>query len=271
MTVLVLGATGRTGRLVVAGLKARGVRVRAVSRSAPLPFDWDDPGTWGPVADGVTAAYLVTPEDPGFRAGRVGSFLDRADGIRRIVLLSGLSAGYGSVPMASREVPVRRPGLDWTILRPGAFQQNFVTPPESGELRLPLGPRPRTAPIDVADIADVAVRVLTTDGHAGRTYDLSGPRALSYAELLEIASRRGGRPAVYVDEPVEAWLARMTARGVSEQALNWSLETFEAIRRGVYARLHDGVHQVLGRRPRDFADLGARHQGATVRCRRTAR
>ncbi|MEU6711668.1 NAD(P)H-binding protein [Nonomuraea sp. NPDC046802] len=255
MTVLVLGATGRTGRLVVDGLKARGVQVRAASRSSPVRFDWDDPGTWGPVTKGVVAVYMVTPEDPGFRAELVGSFLERADGVRRIALLSGLSAGYGSVPMASREVPVRRSGVEWTILRPGAFQQNFVVPPQSGELRLPLGPQPRTAPVDVADIADVAVGVLTTEGHAGRIYGLSGPRALSYSEILEIVSRQSGRPAVYVDEPVERWLERMRADGVSKKALSWSLETFDAIRRGEYARLHDGVQQVLGRRPRDFADL----------------
>ncbi|MGW4965088.1 NAD(P)H-binding protein [Nonomuraea sp. NPDC004186] len=255
--ILVLGATGRTGCLVVAGLRDRGVPLRAASRSASVRFEWDDARTWGPVVEGVSVIYLVTPEDPVFPAGLVASFLAvaRAAGVRRVVLLSGLSAGYGSVPMASRETAVREAGPAWTILRPGAFQQNFATLAGKEELRLPLGPEPYTAPIDVADIADVAVAVLTGAGHEGRIYPLAGPRALSYPELVAIVSRETGRTVVYVDEPVERWTERTKAAGASEAAMNWSLETFDAIRRGEYARLHDGVQRILGRPPREFTVL----------------
>ncbi|WP_433511594.1 NAD(P)H-binding protein [Nonomuraea sp. CA-143628] len=252
--ILVLGATGRTGRRVVAGLRDRGVPLRAASRSSSARFDWDDARTWGSVVVDVSVIYLVTPEDPTFSAEQVASFLAlaRAAGVRRVVLLSGLSAGYGSAPMASRETAVLEAGMEWTILRPGAFQQNFATVGNKGELRVPLGPEPYTAPIAVADIAEAAVAVLTGEGHAGRIYPLAGPRALSYPELLAIVSRETGRTVVYVDEPVERWTERTRAAGVSEAAMNWSLETFEAIRRGEYARLHDGVQRILGRPPREF-------------------
>lgn len=243
--ILVLGATGKTGRLVAGELGRRGLAVRGASRS--LGFDWHAPATWR--LTGVHAAYLVTPQQADFPPELVEDFVTRADaaGVRRLVLLSGLSAGYGSEPMLSRERPVRAARAAWTVLRPGSFSQNFAPggPYHREEVRLPLGPEPRAAFIDVRDIADVAVAALTGDGHEGRTYDLSGPRAPTFAEALATVSAT----ARYVDVPEREWLAGRTP----DAALNWSLETFEAIRRGDYARLRHGVQEVLGRNPRDFA------------------
>ncbi|TGB14720.1 NAD(P)H-binding protein [Streptomyces sp. MZ04] len=261
-TFLVLGATGKTGSLVAGGLRGRGHRVRGASRSGDVRFDWDAPRGWGPVLDGVDGVYVVTPMDPAFRAENIASFVARAEaaGVRRLVLLSGLSAGYGSAPMLSREEPVRAAAVDWTILRPGAFQQNLAAAPypqavRTGELRLPLGPRPgpRCAYIDVADIAEVAATVLTGDGHAGQTYDLSGPQALTFPDVLATIGAETGRSVGYRDIPAGEWTAQMHAAGVGDDQLGWSLETFEALRRGEYAHLHDGVRRVLGREPSPFA------------------
>ncbi|MBO2453021.1 NAD(P)H-binding protein [Actinomadura barringtoniae] len=250
-TILVLGATGNTGRLVVEGLRARGRSVRPAARS--LGFDWHDPGTWPAALTGAAAVYMVTPMLPDFPAELVTDFVAAADtqGVRRLVLLSGLSAGYGSRPLLSREEPVRAAKADWTILRPGAFDQNFsldgVHGPaiRAGEVRMPLGPGPGpySAFIDVRDIADVAVEVLIGEGHAGRVYDLAGPRALTYPEAVAMVAEALGRPVRFVNVPLDEWTGHP-----------WSAETYEAIRRGEYAPLHDGVRRVLGRDPRDFAD-----------------
>jgi uncharacterized protein YbjT (DUF2867 family) len=249
-TVLVLGATGNTGRLVVEGLRERGRPVRPAARS--LGFDWREPESWQPFLAGAEAVYVVTPMEPDFPAELVSEFVGRADafGVRRLVLLSGLSAGYGSRPLLSREEPVRAAKAEWTILRPGAFSQNFsldgVHGPaiRAGEVRMPLGPGPGpySAFIDVRDIADVAVEVLTGEGHAGRVYELAGPRALTYPEAFAMVAEALGRPVRFVNVPLEEWTGHP-----------WSAETYEAIRRGEYAPLHDGVRQVLGREPRDFA------------------
>lgn len=261
-TTLVIGATGKTGRLVADGLRAHGVPVRAASRSTGTRFDWDAPETWSAALDGVRAVYLVTPAEPSFRGESVAEFVASAEasGVRKLVLLSGLSAGYGSEPMLSREKPVVASALDWTVLRPGAFQQNFASTPypealRDGELRLPLGaaPGPLSAYIDVADIAEVAVEVLTTEGHSQRIYELAGPRALSFPEAMEIISRETGLPVRCVDITAEEWTTRTRAAGASDEQLAWSLETFAALRRGEYAELHRGVRTVLGREPRDFA------------------
>lgn len=261
-SVLVLGATGKTGSRVAAGLRSAGIPVHAASRSGPVRFEWQDDRTWDAVLSGATAAYLVTPMEPDFDAQAVAGLVGRAEsaGVRRIVLLSGLSAGYGSTPMLSRETPVRESALEWTVLRPGAFQQNLLTGPyaqavHNGELRLPFDPDVRSAYIDVADIADAAVEVLTTDGHAGRTYNLSGPRALSFPEVAEILSQVSGRPVRYVEESESEWIAAMRAAGVPGAQLDWSLETFAALHRGEYATVYNDVRGLLGREPREFTEL----------------
>ncbi|HEX8864526.1 MAG TPA: SDR family NAD(P)-dependent oxidoreductase, partial [Lentzea sp.] len=85
MTILVLGATGKTGRRVVSTLEAAGVDVRSASRATG--FDWNDPTTWKPFLHGVTAAYVIAPEDPS--AAAPFTELAVASGLRRLVLLSG--------------------------------------------------------------------------------------------------------------------------------------------------------------------------------------
>lgn len=276
--VLVLGATGKTGRSVVAGLRAHGIPIRAASRSAGaasvggsagpntnaemVRFDWADPRTWDPALAGVDAIYVVTPMEPDFAAESVTALVDRAQaaGVRRLVLLSGLSAEYGSVPMAARELPVRESGLTWTILRPGAFQQNFAAAPypqafRAGELHLPLGPDVRSAYIDAADIAEVAVNALICPEHAGRTYHLAGPRALSFPEALDIISHETGLPIRFVEVPEQQWITTMRAASLPPRQLHWSLETFAALRRGEYATPQGDSHRLLHRTPNDFTDF----------------
>lgn len=230
------------------------------------------PATWRPALAGAGALYLVTPMSPDFPAHLVGDLMGEAAraGVTRVVLLSGLSAGYGSVPMLSREEPVRAADVEWTVLRPGAFSQNFSAGPHrsavrEGVLRMPLGPDVRSAYIDVQDIARTAVTVLTGDpgragdgrpgapDHSGRIYDLAGPEALSFPDVCARIADATGRELRYEEVGSGEWEARQRAAGVPDAALARSLETFEALRRGAYAGLHDGVQRVTGQAPRAFA------------------
>lgn len=261
-TFLVIGATGRTGRGVADGLRARGLAVRAASRTSATPFDWDAPATWDAALTGATAAYVVTPERPDFRAAAVAAFTGRAvrAGVRRIVLLSGRSARHGSARLLDREAPVRGSGLAWTILRPSQFMQNFDAGPyaaamRAGELRLPLGPPPgpRVDFVDTADIAAVAVAALTSDAYAGGVLDLSGPRTLALGEAVTTIAEATGRDIRYAEITPAAWLAARRAAGASDAAIAWSRETFAGLRRGDYATVHPDAARVLGRPPGDFA------------------
>lgn len=184
-TTLVLGATGKTGRRVTARLRLGRIPVRPASRSGETPFDWSRPDGWDAALRDVDAVYLVPPAIP----GPVHDFVARAQeaGVQRVVLLSGRGADtWGDstfgLDMRDAEDAVRRSALQWTILRANNFDQNFDeelfhAPVVDGELALPAGDVPEPF-IDIEDVADVAATVLTEPGrHAGRIYELSGPRS----------------------------------------------------------------------------------------------
>ncbi|MBR8741973.1 SDR family oxidoreductase, partial [Nocardiopsis sp. MG754419] len=186
--ILVTGATGMTGRRVLSGLRELGLPVRAASRSSAWRFDWNAPETWDEALAGAGSVYLVQHDPAPLTAG----FVERAvaHGLERIVLLSARGVdrpGYfdgEAQPITHRlgEQAVRESGLEWTILQPGWFTQNFdegvlADEVRDGVLRLPAGDG-AAAWIDAGDIAAVAVAALTEPGHHGRTYELSGPRAL---------------------------------------------------------------------------------------------
>lgn len=261
-TTLVLGATGKTGRRVAGRLRMRQVPVRAASRSSQTPFDWSDPATWDAALCGVSAAYLVAPGTP----GPAHDFVARAEaaGVQRLVLLSGRGAdtwgdsAFG-LDMLDAEEAVRASTLEWTILRPNNFAQNFSeelwrAPVLAGELALPADNVAEPL-IDIEDVADVAATVLMEPGrHAKQVYELSGPRAITFAEAAELISvatdtsvaYRPISPAEYTDALVRDGLTRDDAHHISEM--------FVMMQRGLLAAPTDGVATVLGRPPRTFED-----------------
>ena len=264
-TILVLGGTGKTGRRVTDLLNARGVPVRVASRSSRHRFDWYDESTWAPVLDGAGVAYVAPPVEPE-AAPRVAALVRLAHtrGVGRMVLLSG--RGVGS---PGREAPtyagtfsieeaVRGCGAAWTILRPSWFAQNFSEDfllPEvlAGEVRVPAGDG-REPFIDAGDIAAVAVESLLDPRHAGQSYDLSGPRTLTFAEATAEIARATGRRISVVDVPPEDYVAELLSYEVPPSVAQTFGDLFTVIRRGLSDSVSDGVHQVLGRPPRDFAD-----------------
>jgi uncharacterized protein YbjT (DUF2867 family) len=269
-STLVLGATGKTGRRVVARLGLHGTPVRAASRSSRVRFDWSDPGDWDATLRGVDAVYVVAPPVP----GPVHEFVARAEasGVQRLVLLSGRGADtWGDSPfgldMRSAEDAVRGSSLEWTILRSSNFDQNFDedvfhAPLVAGELALPAGPVPEPF-IDVEDVADAAAAVLTAPArHAGRIYELTGPRALTFAEAVEVISRASGQPITYKQLSPAEYTTTLVEAGVSEDVAHHVAEMFVLMERGLFAATTDDVATVLGRAPRTFEDYALRTAAA---------
>nr|WP_042179273.1 NAD(P)H-binding protein [Kibdelosporangium sp. MJ126-NF4]CEL13723.1 hypothetical protein [Kibdelosporangium sp. MJ126-NF4]CTQ99410.1 hypothetical protein [Kibdelosporangium sp. MJ126-NF4] len=260
-TTVVLGATGKTGSLVVAGVRAAGHRVRAASRSGVVRFDWFDESTWDAVVTGADAAYLLVPEEALLVAPRFVSFAVER-GVRRLVTLTGTGVEeLGEKDFLDMEVAVRDSGAQWTVLRPGWFNQNFDRGVFrdallSGDLRLPAGDG-RTPFIDVADIAAVAVAALTEDRHHGRTYELTGPRALSFGEAVATIARVSGRALTYTDIPEEDYVAAQQAAGASPDQAKLAGMVLGQVRRGEAEAVSDAVSDVLGRPAVDFADYAA--------------
>ena len=262
MTTLVLGGTGKTGRRIATLLTSRNLEVRIGSRSAQPAFDWERPETWEAALSGVHAIYLSFFPDlalPG-AAETVAAFVDRAAarGARRIVLLSGRGEPQAQVS----EETVRRSGLEWTVVRPSWFNQNFsegflLDAVLSGELALPVGDaaEPFT---DADDIAEVAVAALTDARHAGQTYELTGPRLLTFADAAAEIAKATGRPLGFRALPPAEFTAVLREHGLPEDLG----DLFHLITDGRNAHVTDGVQRALGRPPRDFADY-ARAAAAT--------
>lgn len=250
MAILVLGATGKTGRPVVSALAARGEKVLTAGRtSADVRFDWADRDTWQPALDGVDALYVVGPFWEPSGAGLVGELLAAAPAVRRVVLLSVLGADLlpDVVPMAAWERDVRASGKEWTILRPNWFQQNFsegfaTSLREKGTLELPAG-RAAVSFVDTRDIGEVAAAALAEEGHAGQTYVLTGPEALDHHQALAIL----GRGLRYVELTEEEFAGQLRQAGADDRVVAWQLGLFSVMRDGRNAVVTDTVERITGR------------------------
>jgi len=266
--ILVIGAGGKTGRRIAQRLSQRGHAVQPGSRQSDPPFDWGDRRTWDAALDGVAAAYISYAPDlaiPG-AADAIRAFVARAVAhrVRRLVILTG----RGEVEAQRCERIVQRADIEWTVLRASWFCQNFsegafLDMVLAGEIALPAGAVAEPF-VDVDDIADVAIAALTEAGHAGRIYELTGPRLLTFAEAAEEIARTTRRPIRFVRISPEAFAA-----GVAEASLPkdiaWLLDyLFTTVLDGRNAHLGDGVRRALGREPRDFAEYARRCAAAGV-------
>lgn len=267
-STLVLGGTGKTGRRVAERLAARGWPVRLGSRAAEPAFDWEDRATWAPALQHVEAAYVTYYPDlavPG-AADAVRLFVDLAVqcGVRRLVLLSG----RGEEEAQRAEQVVRNAGIDWTIVQASWFSQNFsenflIDPVRAGEVVFPAGDIGEPF-VDAEDIAEVAVAALTEEGHAGRLYEVTGPRLLTFAEAVAAIAEASGREIRYVRVSPAQYAATLTAQGVPAEFVWLVNYLFTTVLDGRNASLTDGVRRALGRAPRDFADYARRTAASGV-------
>jgi uncharacterized protein YbjT (DUF2867 family) len=259
MTVLVTGASGRTGSRVAQAARAAGLTVRAASRAEG--FDWHDRSTWAPTLRGADAAYLAYPSDIGApqAARSVGLFAHEAVslGVRRLVLLSS----RGQEGARPAEEALRESGADWTVVPAAWFAQNFSEGPLVEELRLggelvfPAG-EVREPFIDVRDIADVVVAALTSgDRYVGQALTVSGPRLLTFGEAVAEIAEAAGRELTYRPVSAREYGGHLAGYGVPPDEVEALVEAFEQLLDGRNSYLSDGVQKVLGREPRDFTDF----------------
>lgn len=267
-TVVVTGASGRTGSRVAAAAAAAGLTVRAASRAHG--FDWRDATTWAPVLRGADAAYLVHPSDVGApdAADTVGRLAREAValGVRRLVLLSA----RGEEQALPTEEALRASGARWTVVRAAWFAQNFSEGPlaeelrRNGELVFPAGDV-REPFVDVRDIADVVVAALTSgDRYAGQVIEVSGPRLLTFGDAVAHAAAASGRALTYRSVPAPAYGEALAGFGVPAEEAEFLVELFGTLLDGRNSFLSHGVRQVLGRKPRDFAGFAREAAAAGV-------
>ncbi|WP_326568361.1 NAD(P)H-binding protein [Amycolatopsis rhabdoformis] len=269
--ILVLGATGKVGRALVPALLDAGAPVRALTRDPARAVvdpraevvrgDLDHVESL-PLA-GVDRVFVLTSGHGGDTVAQETALAQAAAraGVSRLVKLSTTGVHFGqtdpiSLAHARAEQAIREAGPAWTILRPGAFMANrrfwLQSARTDGAVYVPEGD-PASALIHVRDIAAVATLVLTTPGHEGATYELTGGEALTPEQQVKILGEALGRPVRYVEEPEPAARARLLALGWPARAVDGAFE----LKRQSAGREHvvfDTVARLLGREPLTFAD-----------------
>ncbi|MDO6799504.1 NmrA family NAD(P)-binding protein [Shimia thalassica] len=254
--ILVLGATGKTGCRIAQRLEDKRLPVRRGSRGAAIPFDWNIPDAWDAVLADVSSVYISYYPDIAVPGGveAVSAFTEqaRAAGVGKIVLLTG----RGEYHAQRAEEVVRNSGLPFTIVRAAWFAQNFSEgalhdPVMAGVLPMPGGDVQEPI-VDVDDIADVAVAALADAGHDGETYEVTGPRLLTFAQMADVLSAATGRQITHVPISFEDFHAALLA-GQGEMIADVLTAIARETLDGRNATLADGVQRALGRAPRDFA------------------
>jgi uncharacterized protein YbjT (DUF2867 family) len=288
LTVLVTGATGKTGRRLIPQLVERGVTVRAASRTPvperdsvePVRFDWQDAGTYQAALDGVDAVYVVgghLSDSVSNPIAPAEAFFGRlADtGVRRIALMSAMGVDRvpdPTDPLRRFELLVEGSGIPSTILRPSPFMQNFsdgFAPPsterirERSEIALPGGEAP-VSYISTVDIGAVAAIALTEDGHEGKGYTLTGPEALTLPAVAERISAAVGRPIRHVEtSPEEGVRDVLTGYGATTEYAEYVSRLYVmSVSSGAMGLVADDFTAITGRPLTTFAQFAEGAAGA---------
>jgi uncharacterized protein YbjT (DUF2867 family) len=267
--ILVTGASGTVGKAVLNEVARSGANHKAMYRSAneaakaptgtqTVIADFAKKETLAAALRNVDSVYLVCSPIPDLvqlETNMIEACV--ANGVNHIVLNSALGAGdYSkSFPSWHRKVEdkLKSTGISFTILRPNSFHQNVVTyfAPSirtQGVFYSSMG-NARTSYLDVRDIASVAAKALAGGEHSGKTYELNGPEALTYADVAEKISKHAGRPVQYVDIPAEAQRKAMLDQGMPAWQVNALLDLQEFYTSGKGGTVDQVLSRLLGRAP----------------------
>jgi len=265
--ILITGASGSVGREVVREMLKTGEEFRAMYRSkeeaakAPagvktVTADFSDAASLQKALQGVERVFLVCSpiRELVELEGNVIEVSKKA-GVKRIVLNSALGAGdYDkSFPSWHRKVEdkLKASGIEFVILRPNGFMQNilaFLAPSirAQGAFYDAMGDA-KTSHVDLRDVAAVATKTLTTDGHVGKTYELNGPEALTQDEITKRIAEKSGRAVSHVNIPREAHQKAMLDLGMPEWQVKELIELQDYYVSGRAARVDGLIVKILGR------------------------
>ena len=279
--ILVTGATGNVGAPLVKQLVAAGQRVRAFTNDADAKQklgdkveiasgDFENAASVDAALQGVAKVYLLapaSPDEPRWEA----AFIDAAKraGVKHIVYHSVAGAPYEANAFGrwhrAGEKKLEESGIAWTHLRPVGFMSNAfmwaASVKAQGAVYMPCG-EGKMAVIDPRDIAAVAAVALTSPGHEGKVYDLTGPEALTVGDQAKLLGAAIGKPVKYVDVPDAAAKDSMLGMGMPAVIADAMLEFTGFVRSGGAGFVTDTVKTVTGKPARTFAAWSQEHAAA---------
>ena len=273
--ILVIGGTGKTGSRVVENLTKLGHNVTIGTRSGSPAFDWEDPNTFEPALKGMDRAYIVYYPDlavPGAKEA-ISKLTEAAlkQGLEKVVLLSG----KGEKEAEACEEIVANSGLNYTLVRASWFNQNFSEGAFrefvlAGHVALPM-PDAEIPFVDVNDIADVVTKVLLDDTYNNQTITVTGPRKMTFKEVVDTMANAIGRNIHYQPVSIEEFKGGMKAAGLPDSYVWLFGYLFKEVLGNPDNQVvsHD-VEEVLGRPAIDFkkfasntAETGVWNEGVT--------
>jgi len=276
-SILITGATGNVGKELIKTLSTQQVTFRAMVRSRTaangivsiggaevVMGDFDDAKSIEDALQGVDSAFLVTNSSERAEIQQT-RFVDSAErvGVKHIVKLSQWAADVDSPVRFLRyhavvERKIKESGIAFTFLRPNLFMQGLLAFRETivgqGKFFAAAGDAKISA-VDVRDIAAVAAAALTEEGHEGRIYDLTGPEALTHAEMAQKLSKALERDIEYVDVPEEAMMSALVNIGLPPWQVDGLIEDYAHYRRGEASAIASGVKDATGAAPRSFDEF----------------
>jgi uncharacterized protein YbjT (DUF2867 family) len=271
--ILVTGATGANGSELIRRLSAAGMPVRAMVRTrrgGSMPGvevvigDFDQASSLQWALSGIERAFLVSNSSERAETQQLGFVkVARDAGLRHIVYLSRVNADKDSTVRLLRahgilEDAIASSGMAFTHLRPNLYMQGLLRFRASilseSRFAAPMGAA-RVSMVDVRDIAAVAARALTEDGHEGKTYDITGPDALTYGEAAAHLTQVLGREILFADIPEASMRATLAAWRMPEWQADGVIEDYAYYRRGEASSVSAAVRDITGVAPRSFLDF----------------
>ncbi|WP_375750614.1 hypothetical protein [Vibrio sp. HN007] len=257
-TILVTGATGKSGSRISKLLEDAGLDVRRGSRYSQSIFDWQDVATWPIALQEVQCVYICYYPDFAFPGAldTLTAFAEAAKsaGVERLVMITGRGERHAQLG----EEIILNSGVSATILRSAWFAQNFSEGSfhqSVMENAIPIPGDGNGEPIvDLDDFAEVAVKVLTESGHENKIYEITGPRIITFGEVADILTETLDRQIQYIPITFETFyeeLKRTTDKEYADIVTNIARETFD----GRNAILSDDVELLLNRPSRDFTEF----------------
>jgi uncharacterized protein YbjT (DUF2867 family) len=285
--ILVTGAGGVSGSIVIGEFVRQGIPVRALVRSAAragwlrgqslvevVEADMARAGTLGAALEGVERALLISSSDEEMVDTQC-TFIDAAAkaGVGHVVKFSGRESGVGFDPTKFRftrmhqqiERYLEASGLAWTHLRPSQFMQVYLrevpTIVAEDAFFLPMG-NVELSPVDIEDVAKVAVAILNEGGHESRSYAMTGPQVLTGTEVAEHLSAAIGRPIRFVAMSREQAAQSWRSAGLPPERVAALTELFDERRRHPKSRVELHTHESFGIPATTFAEFARRNASA---------
>lgn len=276
-TILVIGASGLVGSELTRLLRAEGHTVRMATSRAPKDRDsvHVNLATGEGIRnafEGVDKAFLLSPPGHADQYKMLSPLIQEAKrrGLKKVVLMTALGANADErTPFRRAEIELEKSGLDYNIVRPNWFMQNFATfwvqgILEHGKVLLPAGTA-KTSFIDAADISAVAAKLLSSDAFPKQAFDITGPESLDHSEVAGRISKATGAKITYEDIAPDSLKQSLLRAGLPADYVDFMLLIFGFLRQGYNAAITGDVKKILGRDPQKFQAYADQAKAAWVR------